>query len=141
MNEENLKVILKQPYTVIGSDSSARSFEGITAKGKPHPRGFGSFPRVLGRYARELEILTLSEAICKMTGLTAKIFRMNQRGIIAKGFFADLVVFDPEKINDRAEFNNPFQKPEGIHHVFVNGVPVLLEDEITGAMPGRILKE
>jgi len=140
MNEENLKIILKQPYTVIGSDSSARGFDGITAKGKPHPRGFGTFPRVLGRYARESGVLTLSEAIHKMTGLTARIFRLKERGIIAKGFFADLVVFDPEKISDRAEFNNPFQRPEGIHHVFVNGVPALLDGEITGTLTGRILK-
>lgn len=140
MSEDNLKCILKQPYTVIGSDSSARSFDGITAKGKPHPRGFGSFPRVLGRYARESGVLLLGEAIYKMTGLPARIFRVKQRGVIAKGFFADLVIFNPEKINDRAEFNNPFQKPDGIHHVFVNGVPALLSGEVTGALTGRILK-
>ncbi|RJQ50155.1 MAG: D-aminoacylase [Nitrospiraceae bacterium] len=140
MNEDNLQAILKKPYTVIGSDSSARSFDGITAKGKPHPRGFGSFPRVLGKYTRELGVLTLSEAIYRMTGLPAKIFKIGQRGIIAKGCFADLVVFDPEKIQDRAEFNDPFQKPEGIHHVFVNGIPVLLDGEVTGALPGHILR-
>lgn len=140
MNEDNLKSILKQPFTVIGSDSSARSFDGMTAKGKPHPRGFGSFPRVLGRYAGDSGILTLSEAIYKMTGLTARIFRIIQRGIIAKGFFADLVIFDSGKVNDRAEFNDPFQKPEGIHHVFVNGIPVVFEGEVTGRLPGRILR-
>ncbi|MBI4850151.1 MAG: D-aminoacylase [Nitrospirae bacterium] len=140
MNEENLKEILKQPYTMIGTDSSARSFDGVTAKGKPHPRGFGSCPRVLGRYARELGILTLSGAIHKMTGLPAKTFRIENRGVIAKDHFADIVVFDPDKVNDTAEFNNPFQKPEGLHHVFVNGVPVYSEGRVTGNLPGRILR-
>ncbi|GBD96090.1 MAG TPA: D-aminoacylase [Nitrospirae bacterium] len=140
MNEENLKSILKRPYTVIGTDSAARSFDGITAKGMPHPRGFGAFPRVLGRYVREQGIILLSEAIYKMTGLPAKIFRINNRGIIKKGFFADITVFDPEKVNGAADFSNPFQKPEGIYHVFINGIPVLLDGGITGALPGRILK-
>ncbi len=140
MNEENLKSILKRPYTVIGTDSGARSFNGITAKGMPHPRGFGSFPRILGRYVREQGDITLSEAIYKMTGLPAKIFRINRRGIIAKGFFADITIFDPEKVKDNADFQEPFQKPEGIYHVFVNGTPVLLEGKLTGALPGRILR-
>ena len=140
MNEENLEAILKQPYTMIGSDSSARSFDGITAKGMPHPRGFGSFPRVLGRYVREERTLTLSEAVHKMTGLPAKIFSIKQRGVIAKGYFADITIFDPEKVNGTAGFNNPFKKPEGIHHVLVNGVPVVFEGAITKALPGRILR-
>ncbi|MBI5408508.1 MAG: D-aminoacylase [Nitrospirae bacterium] len=140
MNEGNLKAILKQPYTMIGTDSSARSFDGITAKGQPHPRGFGAFPRVLGKYVREQGVLTLSEAVYKMTGLAAKTFNIKNRGTAAKGYFADLVIFDPEKVNDRAEFNDPFQKPEGLHHVFVNGVPVVLNGEVTGALPGRILR-
>ena len=141
MNEENLKTILKQPYTMIGTDSSARSFDGITAKGVPHPRGFGSFPRVLGKYVREQGILTLSEAVYKMTGLPSKIFRIKQRGVIAKGYFADITIFDPEKVNDAADFSNPFKRPEGLHHVFVNGVPAVLEGEVTGALPGRILRD
>jgi N-acyl-D-amino-acid deacylase len=140
MNEENLKSILKHPCTVIGTDSSARSFSGVTTRGLPHPRGFGSFPRILGRYVREQNIMSLGEAIYKMTGLPAKIFRLNRRGVIAKGYYADITVFDPEKIKDTAEFNNPFRKPEGIHHVFVNGIPVLLEGQFTGAQPGRVLR-
>ncbi|MBI5741538.1 MAG: D-aminoacylase [Nitrospirae bacterium] len=140
MNEDNLKLILKRPYVVIGSDSSSRSFDGPTAKGKPHPRGFGSFPRVLGRYVREEGTLDLGEALYKMTGLPAKIFGIQRRGTVAKGFFADLVIFDPEQIIDRAEFNDPFRRPEGIRHVLVNGVPVLLDGELTGALPGRVLK-
>ncbi len=140
MNEANLKSILKRPYTMIGTDSGARSFDGITAEGMPHPRGFGSFPRVLGRYVREQGAITFSEAIYKMTGLPAEIFRISRRGAIAEGFFADIAIFDPEKVNDTANFSDPFKKPEGIHHVFVNGAPVLFEGEITGALPGRILR-
>ena len=140
MNEENLMSILKRPYTMIGTDSAARSFDGITAKGMPHPRGFGAFPRVLGQYVREQEIIPLSEAVYKMTGLPAKIFRINNRGIIKKGFFADITVFDPMKVNAAADFSNPFQKPEGIYHVFINGIPALLDGETTGVLPGRVLK-
>ncbi len=141
MNEMNLEAILKQPYTMIGSDSSARSFDGVTAKGKPHPRGFGSFPRILGKYVREEQLLTLSEAIYKMTGLPARIFKIKHRGVIAKGYFADITIFNPEKVNDTSDFNNPFRKPEGIYHVFINGVPVVSEGEITGVLPGRILRQ
>jgi N-acyl-D-amino-acid deacylase len=140
MNEENLKTILKQPYCMAGSDSTARSFEGITARGKPHPRGFGSFPRMLGKYVREEGVLTLGEAVYKMSGLPAKTFNINMRGVIRKGYFADITVFDPEKIRDVADYSNPFQRPEGVHHVFVNGEPVVLEGNVTGAFPGRILR-
>jgi len=139
MNEENLKSILRQPYTMTGTDSAARSFSGVTARGRPHPRGFGSFPRILGRYAREQGLMTPGEAVYKMCGLPAKIFRIRERGILREGFFADITVFDPAKVNDTADYDNPFQKPEGIYHVFVNGTPVLLEGETTGAMPGRIV--
>lgn len=139
MSEENLKTIIKLSYVMIGSDSSARCFNGITAAGKPHPRGFGSFPRILGRYVRAQRVITLAEAIHKMTGLPAKTFGIKQRGVIKEGFFADIVIFDPNKIKDKATFENPFEKPEGIHHVFVNGKPVLWEARITGEMPGRIL--
>lgn len=140
MNEDNLKAILKRPYSMIGSDSSARSFDGITSIEKPHPRAFGSFPRVLGKYVREYGLLTLSEAIFKMTGLTARTFRIKGRGAIREGCFADITIFDPKKVNDRAEYNKPFLKPKGIQHVFVNGTPVLLEGKITGSLPGRIIK-
>ncbi len=140
MSEENLKSIMRRPYTMIGSDSSARSFDGITAAGKPHPRGFGSFPRVLSKFVREENVMTLSEAVYKMTELPAKTFRIKDRGSIKGGYFADMVVFDPDKVADLADFDDPFRKPEGIYHVFVNGIPVMLYGEFTGAMPGRILR-
>jgi N-acyl-D-amino-acid deacylase len=139
MNEDNLKVILQHPCSTIGSDSAARSFTGITSEGKPHPRGFGSFPRILGHYVREQGTMELSEAIHKMTGLAAKIFNLKGRGIIAENYYADITLFDPDKIIDRADYANPFLQPEGIHHVLVNGSPVLLDGEMTGALPGKIL--
>jgi len=139
MNEDNLKTILRCPYTMIGSDSGARSFDGITARGTPHPRGFGSFPRVLGRYVREERVMSLIEAIYKMTGFPAKIFHLHRRGILREGFFADITIFDPERINDRADFNNPFRKPDGIYHVFINGTPVMIDGKLTGALPGRVI--
>jgi N-acyl-D-amino-acid deacylase len=140
MSEENLRSIMKRDYMAVGTDSAARSYDGATAQGKPHPRGFGSCPRMLGKYVREEGILTLAEAVHKMTGLPAGIFSLKERGILAKGFFADITVFDPEKIIDTADFNSPFRRPEGIHYVFVNGEPVMTEGRMTGAMPGRILK-
>ena len=140
MSEENLRSIMKRDSTAVGTDSAARSYDGVTTEGKPHPRGFGSCPRILGKYVREDGILTLPEAVHKMTGLPAGIFRLKERGVLAKGYFADITVFDPDKIIDTADFNNPFRKPEGIHYVFVNGEPVLAEGRMTGVMPGRIIK-
>ena len=140
MNRDNLKAILKSPYTMIGTDSSARCFDGVTAKGKPHPRGFGSFPRVLGRYVREEGLISFEEAVYKMTGLPAETFGIKLRGVIAEGYFADITIFDPDKVVDNASFDNPFERPSGISYVFVNGTPVLWEGELTGALPGRILK-
>lgn len=140
MNEDNLREILKRPYAMIGSDSSARSFDGITSNEKPHPRAFGSFPRILGKYVREYGVLTLSEAIYKMTGLPASTFRIKERGAIREGCFADIAIFDPKKVNDTAEYNKPFVRPKGIHHVFVNGTPVMFEGQATGKLPGRIIR-
>ena len=139
MNDENLNSILRKPYSVMGTDSAARSFDGITARGVPHPRGFGSCPRLLGRFVRDQGVLTLSEAVYKMTGLTAQIFGIKKRGMLAKGFRADIVVFDGSKVIDTADFRTPFMKPEGIRHVFVNGKPALRDGEPTGALAGRIL--
>jgi N-acyl-D-amino-acid deacylase len=140
MNEDNLRSILKRSYAMIGSDSSARSFDGITARGKPHPRAFGTFPRVLGKFVRDNSTLSLSEAVYKMAELPSRTFGIKHRGIIAEGYFADMVVFDPEKVDDLSDFENPFKRPEGIYHVFVNGTPVLIDGEFTGALPGRVLR-
>ena len=140
MSEDNLKRFLSLPYAMIGTDSSARSFSGLTCKGKPHPRGFGSFPRFMGRYVRENGLMTMSEAVHKMTLLPARTFGIQKRGVLKRGFFADIVIFDPNKITDTATFDQPFLKPEGIHSVFVNGFPALREGRLTNARFGRILR-
>jgi N-acyl-D-amino-acid deacylase len=140
MNEDNLKKFLSLSYCMIGTDSSARCFSGPTFKGKPHPRGFGSFPRFFGKYVREKGLMSMSEGIHKMTMLPAMTFGIHKRGVIKKGAFADLVIFDQEKINDMATFKEPFLKPEGIYYVFVNGLPAVWEGEITEVRAGRILR-
>ncbi|MDO8746785.1 MAG: D-aminoacylase [Thermodesulfovibrionales bacterium] len=140
MSEDNLKRFLSLPYAMIGSDSSARSRTGLTCKGKPHPRGFGSFPRFLGKYVRDGKLMSMSEAVHKITMLPARTFGINGRGVLKKGAFADIVVFDPERIIDRATFDKPFLKSVGIHYVIVNGLPEVAKGEITGATGGEILR-
>jgi N-acyl-D-amino-acid deacylase len=140
MDEDNLRRFLSLPYIMIGTDSSARSTSGPTCKGKPHPRGFGSFPRFLGRYVRNNGIMSMSEAIKKITMLPAETFGIYKRGIIKRGAFADIVIFDHKKIIDRATFDKPFLRPEGIYYVIVNGSPVIWEERLTGINAGRILK-
>ncbi|MFZ3122737.1 MAG: D-aminoacylase [Thermodesulfovibrionales bacterium] len=140
MSEDNLKRFLSLPYAMIGSDSSSRSRTGLTCKGKPHPRGFGSFPRFLGKYVRDGKLMSMSEAVHKITMLPARTFGINGRGVLKKGAFADIVVFDPERIIDRATFDKPFLKPGGIYYVIVNGLPEVAKGEITGATAGKILR-
>ncbi len=140
MNEDNLIRFLSLPYVMIGSDSSARSMDGPTRMGKPHPRTFGTFPRFLGGYARNKGLMGLAAAIHKMTMLPARTFGLQERGMIKSGFAADLVIFDEGKVIDRATFEEPFQRPEGIYYVLVNGHPAVLEGVATGAMAGRILR-
>jgi len=140
MREENLKKFLCLSYCMVGTDSSARCFSGPTCKGKPHPRGFGSFPRFLGKYVRNKHLMSMSEGIYKITMLPAKTFGIYKRGIIKKGAYADIVIFDHERIIDRATFEEPFVKPEGIYYVLVNGLPALWEGQLTGISSGRILK-
>jgi N-acyl-D-amino-acid deacylase len=139
MNEDNLKRFLSLPYAMIGSDSSVRSFSGPTRAGKPHPRAFGTFPRFIGRYARDEKLMPLSEAIRKMTSLPAGIFNLKERGIIKEGFYADITIFDYEKINDTATFKEPFKTAEGINYVFVNGTLAFKNGEFTGSRSGRVL--
>jgi N-acyl-D-amino-acid deacylase len=140
MSENNLKKFLSRPYVMIGTDSSARSADGPTCRGKPHPRGFGSFPRFLGRYVRDDSLLNLSEAIHKITTLPADTFGIHKRGVLKRGAFADIVVLDYEKIGDRATFDEPFLKPEGIQYVIVNGAAAVWEGESTGLRAGRVLR-
>jgi N-acyl-D-amino-acid deacylase len=140
MSEENLRKFLSLPFCMIGTDSSARCFDGPTRQGKPHPRGFGTFPRLLGKYVRDEGLLTLEEAIRRATMLAAKTFGLERRGEIRENNYADLVVFDPRKIVDNATFEAPFRPPDGIHHVIVNGVEALREGRTTGRLSGRVLR-
>jgi N-acyl-D-amino-acid deacylase len=141
MKEENLRRILTHPLVSVGSDGTAVAPYGILHKGKPHPRYYGAFPRILGKYVREEKILTLPQAIQKMTSVPAKKFGFSGRGRIKEGYYADLVVFDPDKVIDKATWKDPHQYPEGINHVIVNGEVVINEGESTGKLPGRILRK
>ncbi|MDA8079951.1 MAG: D-aminoacylase [Nitrospiraceae bacterium] len=139
MNEENLRKFLSLPFCMVGTDSSARSFDGPTRTGKPHPRGFGAFPRLIGGFVREEGLFSLQEAVRRATSLAAETFGLRGRGSIREGMFADLVIFDPGRVRDRSTFDDPFQGPEGVHYVLVNGVPVVWEGEANGRLQGRIL--
>jgi N-acyl-D-amino-acid deacylase len=140
MSEENLKKFLALPFCMIGTDSSARCFDGPTRQGKPHPRGFGTFARLMGRYVREEGVLSLVEAVHKSTALAARTFGLSGRGLLEPGNFADIVVFDASTISDGATFENPFRKPDGIPYVVVNGVPAVSEGEITGKRHGMVIR-
>ena len=140
IDEADLALALKQPWVAIGSDGSAFATEGPLRAGVPHPRSFGTFPRVLGRYVRELKVITLQEAIRKMTSLPASILGLPDRGTIQEGQWADLVIFDPSTVADQATFEDPFQYPVGIETVLVNGQVVLDEGKHTNARPGKVLK-
>jgi N-acyl-D-amino-acid deacylase len=140
MCEENLRRFLALPYAMIGSDSSVRSFSGNTCAGKPHPRGFGSFPRFIGRYVRDEGIMGLPEAIRRLTSLPAEVFGLENRGLLKNGYYADIVVFDYDKISDRASFGDPFRTPDGIGHVFVNGGLAYSGGCFSEKLNGRIIR-
>ncbi|MBI5074079.1 MAG: D-aminoacylase [Nitrospirae bacterium] len=141
MSEDNLRKFLSLPFCVIGSDSSARCFDGPTRLGKPHPRTFGTFPRFFGQYVRDEKLMPLTEAVRRATMLPAGIFGLKGKGQIKEGFSADIVIFDPDTISDRATFEDPFQKPIGIPYVLVNGVTAVWEGERTRNASGRMLTE
>jgi N-acyl-D-amino-acid deacylase len=139
LSETNLREILKKPYVMIGSDSSVRAHYGVLKKGKPHPRGFGTFPRILGRYVRDKQVLTLEQAVYKMSGQPARRIGLKERGLIRKGFHADLTIFDLETINDTSTYEDPYRYPEGIRYVLVNGKVVVANGETTSTLPGQVL--
>lgn len=141
LNEDNFRRIIIHPLVVIGSDGWALAPYGSLGRSKPHPRSYGTFPRILGRYVREENILTLGEAIRKMTSQTASKFGIPLRGWLRAGFFADLVVFDPGTVSDQATWDDPHRYPEGIPHVIVNGKAVIKDGNHTGQLPGRILRK
>jgi len=140
IDEGDLALAMKQPWVAVGSDGSALATDGPLRAGVPHPRNFGTFPRVLGRYVRELKVIPLEEAIRKMTSLPASILGLGDRGSIKEGMWADLVMFDPATVADKATFEDPFQYPVGIDTVLVNGTVVLDEGKHTNARPGKVLK-
>jgi len=139
MSEENVRKELAKPWISFGSDEASQAPEGVFLKSNPHPRAYGNFARVLGKYARDEKVLTLPEAVRRLSALPATNLGLDHRGFIQEGMFADVVVFDPATIADRATFDKPHQYAVGMKHVFVNGVQVLKDGEHTGAKPGRAL--
>ena len=140
MSEENVKKQIKLPYMSFGSDAGSIAPEGDFLKYNPHPRAYGNFSRLLGKYVREEKVIPLEEAIYKLTSLTADKLKIKKRGLLKEGYYADVVLFDPNTISDHATFDDPHQLATGMHHVFVNGVQVLNEGEHTGATPGRVIR-
>jgi N-acyl-D-aspartate/D-glutamate deacylase len=138
--ESDMKLAMSQPWCSIGSDGSAYAADGPLRRGNPHPRNFGTFPRVLGVYVREQQLIPLEDAIRKMTSLNAAKIGIRDRGLLTSGYFADLTLFDPERVVDRATYTDPFQYNEGIEYVIVNGVVVLEKGRHTGARPGRAIR-
>ncbi len=140
MSEDNIKKKLKLPYMSICSDAGSYTNEGVFLEQSTHPRAYGSFARLLGHYVREEKVIPLEEAIFKLTTLPATNLKLKKRGALKTGFYADVVVFDAEKIKDNATFEKPHQYATGVQHVFVNGTQVLKNGEHTGAFPGRVVR-
>ncbi len=137
--EENLRKLIPLPWVSFGSDEAAQAPEGVFLKSMPHPRAYGNFARLLGKYVRDEKLLPLEKAIRKLTSLPATNLGLDHRGFLREGYFADVVVFDPKTIADRATYERPHQYAVGMKHVFINGVQVLKDGEHTGAKPGRAL--
>jgi N-acyl-D-amino-acid deacylase len=140
MSEENIKKQVALPWVSFGSDEQSMATEGVFLKSNPHPRAYGNFSRLLGKYVRDEKIISLEEAIRKLSHLPAENLKIDKRGLLKEGYYADIVVFDPENIQDHATFEDPHQYATGVSHVFVNGQQVLKDGEHTGAMPGRIVR-
>ena len=140
MSEDNVRRQIKLPYVSFGSDAEALAPEGPFLKSNPHPRAYGNFARLLGRYVRDEKVIPLEEAIRRLTSLPAANLKIRERGLLKEGYFADLVVFDPARVQDHSTFEKPHQYSTGVRHVFVNGTQVLKDGEHTGAKPGRIVR-
>lgn len=140
MSEENVKKQIALPWLSFGSDAESLAPEGVFLKSNPHPRAYGNFARLLGKYVREEKVIPLEEAVRKLTSLPAANLKIKRRGMLAPGFYADVVVFDPSAIQDHATFDKPHQYSTGVIHVFVNGTQVLRNGEHTGATPGRVVR-
>jgi N-acyl-D-amino-acid deacylase len=140
MSEENVRKKVALPWVSFDSDAGAPAAEGIFLESNPHPRAYGSFARLLGRYVRDEGVIPLEEAIRRLTSFPAGTFGLTGRGVLEPGAYADVVVFDPQRITDRATFAEPHQYAEGVVHVFVNGVHTLRDGEHTGATAGRFVR-
>ncbi len=140
MAEPDVALVLQQPWVSIDNDSEGTSPEGILGEEHPHPRAYGTFPRILRKYVREEKKLTLEDAIRKFSALPAQRLRLADRGVLKQGMWADVVVFDPGTVHDLATYDNPNQLSQGMEFVLVNGVPVIENGKMTGALPGRVLR-
>ncbi len=140
MSEENIRKKVALPWVTYGSDAGSMAPEGVFLESNPHPRAYGNFARLLGKYVREEEIIPLGEAIRKLTSFPADILSIDRRGMLTEGYYADIVILNPETIQDHATFEEPHQYATGVYHVFVNGEQVLRDGEHTGAMPGRVVR-
>ena len=140
MSEENLKKQIALPYMSFGSDAASQAPEGVFLNSNAHPRAYGNFSRLLGKYVRDEQIISIEEAVRKLTSLPASNLKIKKRGSLIKGFFADLAIFNPETIQDHATFTDPHQLSNGMIHVLVNGKQVLENGDHTGAMPGRVVR-
>ena len=140
MSEDDIALALKQPWMSVDNDSQGTAPTGILSKEHPHPRAYGTFPRILRKYVREDHLLTLPDAIRKFSALPAARMRLADRGVIKQGTFADIVVFDPATVTDKATFDNPNQLSVGMQYVLVNGEPVVSEGEMTNLLPGKVLR-
>ncbi|MGB6624732.1 MAG: amidohydrolase family protein, partial [Candidatus Acidiferrales bacterium] len=139
MSEPDVELALKQPWVSFDNDSSGTSPEGILGKEHPHPRAYGTFPRVIRKFVLEEHLLTLPEAIRKFSALPAQRMKLTDRGVLKKGMWADVVIFDPAKVRDLATYENPNQLSTGMDYVLVNGVPVISGGKMTDTLPGKVL--
>jgi N-acyl-D-amino-acid deacylase len=140
MSQPDVTLALIQPWTSVDNDSQGTAPDGVLGKEHPHPRAYGTFPRILRKYVREEHVLTLPDAIRKFSALPAQRMRLTDRGVLKQGLWADVVVFDPEQIRDLATFENPNQLSVGMAYVLVNGVPVIADGKATDALPGKVLR-
>lgn len=140
MSEDNLRKMLRLPWVSFASDAGSLAPEGAFLASNPHPRAYGNFARWLGRYVRDEALVPLEEGIRRLSALPAENLGLEDRGRIAGGMFADVVIFDPATIQDHATFDKPHQYATGVRHVFVNGTQVLRDGEHTGAKPGRVVR-
>ena len=139
MSEENIQKQIKLPWVSFGSDAGSMATEGVFLKSSTHPRAYVNFARLLGKYVRDEKVIPLEEAVRRLTSLPATNLELKDRGLLKAGYLADVVIFDPKTVGDRATFEQPHQYAVGMQHVFVNGKQVLKDGKHTGAKPGRAL--